>query len=194
MSSAVEICNLALQLLGADSITALTENSKAARQCNLSYQPYRDSELRKYAWSFAIVRAQLAESTIPASFSDLFGYSSAYLLPSDCLRLLPPDPNEGTYMTEWKIEKGLILTNTGAPLQIRYIQKITDAAAFDVNFVEVLAAKLALVMCESLTQSSTKKAEMKDAYKEALAAARRANAFENIPMSQAPESWEANRI
>ena len=37
MASVVDICNSALNMLGASTITALTEDSKAARVCNQRY-------------------------------------------------------------------------------------------------------------------------------------------------------------
>jgi len=37
MASVIQICNSALNQLGAGSITALTENSKNARLCNERY-------------------------------------------------------------------------------------------------------------------------------------------------------------
>ena len=43
MASVVQICNSALNQLGASSITALTENSKNARICNERYETIRDA-------------------------------------------------------------------------------------------------------------------------------------------------------
>ena len=42
MASVVEIVNSALNLLGASTITALTDDSKNARICNQRYEPIRN--------------------------------------------------------------------------------------------------------------------------------------------------------
>ena len=51
MASVVDICNSALNLLGASTITTLTEDSKNARLCNQRYEPIRDRTFRSHAWN-----------------------------------------------------------------------------------------------------------------------------------------------
>jgi len=84
MASVVQICNSALNQLGASSITALTENSKNARLCNERYETIRDAVFRSHPWNCLIKRVQLAKDTdTPA-----WGFSFQYTLPADCLRVL----------------------------------------------------------------------------------------------------------
>ena len=64
MASAVDICNLALQRLGAKSIGALTEDTTAGRECNRVYEHARDSELRSHQWSFARTRVEVAADSV----------------------------------------------------------------------------------------------------------------------------------
>ena len=84
MASVVQICNSALNQLGASSITALTENSKNARICNERYETIRDAVFRSHPWNCLVTRVQLAQDTeTPA-----WGFSYQYTLPSNCLRVL----------------------------------------------------------------------------------------------------------
>ncbi len=86
MPSVVDICNEAMDLLGAATITALTENSKEARLCNRRFSTVRDATLRSHSWNCAIARADLAaDSTAPS-----FGFANQFPLPTDpfCLRVL----------------------------------------------------------------------------------------------------------
>lgn len=185
MSSVVGICNRALQKLGARRITALSEDSPNARACNVAYEPVRDAELRAHPWSFSIQRFQLAaDSTSPA-----FGKSYAFPLPTDYLRLIEPDPDYVTNTLDWQIEGRSILTNDSGPLEIRCVTKVTDPNLMDALYLEALACKLALELCEELTQSNTKKAELKDDYKNAIAAARKANAFERTSQIPPEDTW-----
>ena len=50
MASVVDICNSALNLLGA-STSALTEDSKNARLCNQRFENIRDRMFRSHAWN-----------------------------------------------------------------------------------------------------------------------------------------------
>ena len=51
MASVVDICNSALNLLGASTISSLTEDSKNARLCNQRYEPIRNRMFRSHAWN-----------------------------------------------------------------------------------------------------------------------------------------------
>ena len=66
MASVVDICNSALNLLGASTISALTDDSKNARLCNQRYEPVRNRVFRSHAWNCLTKRVQLAkDSTAP---------------------------------------------------------------------------------------------------------------------------------
>jgi hypothetical protein len=189
MASEVEIANRALSRVGATRITSLTENSVNARAVNAVYAPLRDAELRAHRWSFAIKRAQLAaDATAPA-----FGPAYAYPLPSDFLKLLPPDPNQHLNDMDWRIEHhegaSCVMTDYAAPLNIRYIHRVTDPNKMDPLFREALAMRMARELCEPLTQSNTKIQLIDVDYRTAIAEARKANAFER-PSDEPPEdSW-----
>lgn len=199
MASEVSICNRALQIIGADSITALTDNNDRARAMRTAYEPVRDAELHRRRWRFALKRASLAAlSDAPAS-----DYARQFQLPGDCLRViagadLVPVPNEADYRTGigalWSREGDRLLTNLSAPLRIRYIARIVDTSLFDPSFAEALAARLAMEVCERLTQSSTKKAEARVHYRQALVEAARANAIENAPEAAGDDSWVTARL
>lgn len=185
MASEVSICNMALQKLGASRITSLNEDSRNARSCNACYSTLRDSELRKRSWGFARKQAQLAASTT----EPLFGYEYAYLKPSDCLRILPP--NDAT--VDWRTVGRYIYTDWGAPLDLEYIFRVTDPNQMDDTFREALACKMAHHMCEEITQSNQKKADALLEYRAAIAEARQVNAFEDISAEPPEDSWISAR-
>lgn len=185
MASVVEICNRALQKLGAKRITAITEDSVNARACNTAYGPVRLAELRAHPWSCAIARAQLAAS----STEPLFGRERYFPLPSDYVRLLPPDPDYNDNANDWQIEAGNIITNDSDPLDVRYIYDLEDPSLMDPLFREALSCKLALELCEELTQSNQKKESLRADYKMAIKEARRVNAILNIAAKPPEDEW-----
>lgn len=184
-TSDVDICNRALQKLGAGRITSLNEDSPNAHECNVAYEAVRDAELRDHVWSFARKRAQLAADTATPDF----GYSYQYELPVDCLRVLP-----GRSVTDWQIEGTHILTDDGAPLEVVYVKKVTDPNEMDSLFREVLAARLAWELAEVITQSNTKKAEVAAEYREAIAKAKRTNAIERVSDEPPDDEWVTARL
>lgn len=60
-STSVDICNAALIKVGAETITALSDNNKRARACNERYADIRDVVLAAHPWNFAIGRTQLVD-------------------------------------------------------------------------------------------------------------------------------------
>ena len=186
--SQTRVANHALQKLGAGLISSMDEDTREARTVKACYSILRDRELRAHSWNFSIKRAALAPSaTVPA-----FGFAKAFPLPADCLRILPPARD-----VDWTIENingaSHILTNEGTVIYLRYVARITDEAAFDELFVDMLACKIAWHCCETITQSNQKKADVMQEYKDARAEARRINAFEQASPQEPEPPWLAAR-
>lgn len=183
MASVTSICNRGLQLLGAARILDISDDTRNGRACNACYEIIRQAELRKHRWRFAIRRAILA----PLNESDPFGdYAFVFQLPADCLKVLKPERDP---YCDWQVEGRKLYTSSTNALRIRYIADITDTNTFDPCFSEMVSAKMAEAMCEEITQSNSKKAEAKDAYKDARDEAKRANAFETIPAEPEDDAW-----
>jgi hypothetical protein len=182
--SQTRVANHALQKLGAGLISSMDEDTREARTVKACYSILRDRELRAHSWNFSIKRVALAPSaTVPA-----FGFAKAFPLPADCLRILPSARH-----VDWTIENingvSHILTNEGTVIYLRYVARITDEAAFDELFVDMLACKIAWHCCETITQSNQKKADVMAEYKEARAEARRINAFEQASPQEPEPPW-----
>lgn len=185
MASEVEICNRALQMVGASRISVLTDNNPRAQECNRAYEPIRDAELRAHPWAFAIRRKSLAAD----SDSPSFGRENAFQLPSDFLRLQPLYPEDNDWDQDWLIEGRKIYTDDESPLKIRYVARIEDPNTFDPLFREALAAKIAEAICEPLTQSNTKMARVQNDYTRYIREARRTNAIERPAQEPPTDPW-----
>lgn len=190
MASTVEICNRALQKLGAKRIVSLDDDSVNARACDVAFGPVKLGELRAHTWNFATKRVQLAADD-PAP---VFGPTNSFTLPADFLRLLPPDPGQNLASLDWVIEGNKILTNDSAPLNIRYVADVTDPNLMDPLFRESMSSKLSLELCEELTQSNAKKNACALDYKNAIEQAKRSNAIEKPAPFTANDSWVDVRV
>ncbi len=180
MTSRVEICNRALDKLGSAPITSLDDDVKAARACARMFNAVCDAELRDHQWNFAVARRSL-----PAlEEAPVFGFARQFQLPGDCLKVLEIDPQG-----DWKIEGQRLLADTRDGLRIRYIRRNEDTNSFDALFVEALASRLALELCESLTQSNSKKRAALEDYTQAVRRARRADAIEGTADALTETTW-----
>lgn len=201
MSSEVEIVNLALTLLGSKRIASIDDDVKPAREAKAIFSMCRDALLGAYNWNFAIARAQLAA----LSAAPLFGYAGEFPLPQDplCLRIVQIGDQfpgvdlvnyRGASTEEWSIEGRSILTDWSAPLNLRYVKQVTDTTQFHPCFSYALGSKLAMDLCEPLTQSDTKFNKARMQFSASIADAIKANAIELPPKQLADDSWILSRL
>ena len=153
MASVVSMCNSALNLLGASTISALTDDSKNARLCNQRYEPIRDRVFRGHAWNCLHKRVQLAQN----STAPVVEYSNAYALPADCLRVLKI--HNGTTDSiassiDYKLEGRNIVTDEGTVFLI-YIAKDTDPNNYDTYLQESISHQLAADLAYAVTNNAT---------------------------------------
>jgi hypothetical protein len=153
MASVVDICNSALNLLGASTISALTDDSKNARLCNQRYEPVRNRVFRSHAWNCLHKRVQLAQN----STAPVVEYSYAYALPSDCLRVLKIHNGSTDSIKsdiDYKIEGRNIVTNEGT-VYIIYIAIDTDPNNYDTYLQESISHQLAADLAYAVTNNAT---------------------------------------
>ena len=175
MASVVDICNGALNQLGASTILSLTEDSKNARLCNARYTQVRDSLFRSHPWNCLQKRVQLAaDTTAPA-----WGFTSAYTLPADCLRLL----RILDYDSNHKVEGRKILTNNSS-MKILYVARIEDPNEYDELLRETISAGLAADIAYAVTSSNPVSINMYNLYQTKLKDARFVDATEGQNTSQ----------
>lgn len=187
MASKVSIANRALTKLGAERVLLLEDDTQQARVMKSMFDDVRDAEIRRHRWKFAIKRAELLALVDGPGW----GYRYQYPLPSDYLGLIQVGEHYVRLgrKAPWSVESGNILTNLQAPLRIRYQCRVDNPGLYDPLFVEVLACKLALEACESLTQSGSKKQSAMEEYKFAVSEAVRQDAIENPPDELPQGSW-----
>lgn len=185
MASVVDICNEAMDLLGAATIASLTENSQEARLCNRRFETVRDTIIRSHPWNTCIRRASLPQDTdTPA-----FGFNYQYTLPTDpyCERVLSfwdsnVDSEIAAYDSRvmFKIEGRKILTNE-ATCKITYLARITDTEQYDSLLRSSIAHGLAADTAYAITGSTTVMQTMQTMFKERLREARSIDAMEGMP-------------
>ncbi|MCG8394198.1 MAG: hypothetical protein MI745_14060 [Pseudomonadales bacterium] len=169
MVSKVDICNYALQELGADTITSLNEKTTSANECKLRYESCRRSLLQMHLWNFAIKRVALnKDASTPA-----FNYGNEFTLPADFLYSVMTGLEEqfqsGTSQVvnsnlyvhdvpsyggvdKYRIE-GKKLLSYDDNVNLVYVADIEDTQQFSATFVELLARWIAVKIAFRLTGS-----------------------------------------
>ncbi len=161
MSARIDIVNFGLSLLGADAITSLEDDSSEAITMKNFYYIARDAVLEETDWTFATKRFLPAKSTSDPEW----GWSSAFPIPSDILRVTQVDRN-------WTTSTGLSDTRVRNPvahdvegreilcdenvIYCKGIRRISDEGIYSSLFVEAFSVKLAMFACYPITESNRK--------------------------------------
>lgn len=143
--SPVDICNLALDYLGQDSVISSITAPKSKEEIIFShhYDLTRQCLLRSHAFSFAWTEATLAQTRGRTQ-----DYKEGFLLPSDCLRLMRIG-SQIFPINDYRIEdrtilvSGLFTAPTLSSLIIQYIKDEERVEVMEPLFIQLLALELA---------------------------------------------------
>lgn len=167
MYTDLQITNLGLGKISSSRIQRLDPaTSPLEVYMHNGYTPWKRAELTKRRWVFAL------EDDVVLSLKDtIAGVARPYKyeLPTRCLRPVRQK------RTEW-VQRGRFVYSADPALKIQQINNVPEAD-FDALFVDVLACWIAVQSCEYVTQSNTKKDDVKAMYGEAVAVAGKMNAF-----------------
>lgn len=174
MTSAVSICNQAIQNLGSDDyITSLLEDTANAVECNIRYDDARRALLEMHPWNFAKKRASLNQDVTPP----LFNYKHQYTLPTDLIWVhmtaleerykgvsakavndtfqITDIPNR-TSVDDYLIEGRKLLSNDGT-VELIYIFNEEDPQQFSPTFVQLLARYMSALLAYKITGSKSER-------------------------------------
>jgi hypothetical protein len=189
-TSVIELCNSALIDLGEEPITALTDNTKAARLCRQRWPAVRDSVLRAHPWNCATAQSLLAASAETPPFR----WASAYPLPTDCLRVLCATVGDQN-LSNWETQGNSLCCDVSGPLELTYVRRLDDPRLYDSLLCEALAARLSATLAYPLTASTSLGQAFWALYADKLREARGVDAREAAPIpAPAPTSWLAAKL
>jgi len=184
VTSPVDICNMALTLIGKPPINALSEARAEAVACRMVYDPMRRMLLQSSAWTFSLRRLALARLS-DNGFSARWDY--AYARPADALtilRVMHPElaPVAALMTPSFEVREQRIYTNQPDAV-CDYVFDLADASRFSPLFVEALAHRVAERLARNLTRSGRLAQEMDEAARMALSRAVTADA------AQSPQTY-----
>lgn len=142
MSTKVDICNAALNLIGAEPIQSFQDRTANARRCSAIYDQSRVAVLRLHPFNCAIKRIQLA----PLSTAPAFEYSYQFQLPADLIRVV------NTNTEDYVLETTKLLSNCNT-LQLVYVFDNKNEETYDSLLVESLTLYMAYKLVKPITGS-----------------------------------------
>ncbi len=195
----VEICNLALMRLGQTSnlVESLEEpEGKNEILCSAHYPMTRRRILRgPRVYNFA---KRLDVLPLSALVVPPFGFSSAYRLPNDFLRLLTPGeiPVNGPIPPRsYDVVDGHIYTDSGDgnTLNIYYIFDQTVVAKWDAIFVNLMRLELAKDMAYAFTLKQSLVTGLDEELKDVRLEAGAVSGQEKPPVRKSTSKWLEGR-
>lgn len=132
------------------------------------------------------------------------GTRNVFVLPAGFLREAPQDPKAGStsYLgapsglryDDWEFEGIYIVSRESQPIIFRFAANVSDVSLMDPMFCEGLACRIALEVCEALTQSGEKLQSIGAAYNRFMSEARVVNGIETGPTEPPEDDFIACRI
>ncbi|MBA1159386.1 hypothetical protein [Microvirga mediterraneensis] len=171
----VDICNLALGIIGDSRIQAMDEQrSKEAAECSRFYDQALDEALEAFDWPFA---RSYARGVSPSDVDVASGYAYAYGIPSDAIAIRGVARSmRGQVSPEFTLSS--VAGPDGSSLRLMhtdrdggvivYTRRETFVPSFTPLFVAAVAAKLASYIAMPLTKSKEKRDDAEKKYMQTL--------------------------
>lgn len=174
-TSQIDLCSRALVKIGAGSISSFEDGTVEAEVAASLYSVVRDSLLSIHPWNFATAYA----SPPRLAATPVAEFSSAFLLPSDCLRVISAGTGSRARGLTYKIV-GRELHTDANEIVICYVRRPAETD-FPPFFDATLITHLAAEFCIPLTESTSRWEGLRRAASSELQQARLIDAQEETP-------------
>jgi len=172
----ITICNQALNLLGADTISSFTDTANdASTVCSNIYETIKKQVLSLYPWSFAQVKVKLTKSTVTPTHE----WDYQFNLPATSVSGTPFQVyNSGSTrvlpIQNWELlygASGPVIATNEENIWIDYISSEITEGLMPSYFVQLLVYMMAWHLAEPVTDQITK-----------------ANYWQTVALGTAPEN------
>ena len=155
MSVNINVINYSLRILAANRITSIEDESNTAQIMKDLYDITRDAMLEEAEWSFATKRFKPALKTEAPEW----GWSAAFAIPSDIIRVLEVDRNDYKDNMErspvpHEVEGRDILCDRDT-IYCKGIRRMEAEGDYSPLFNQAFALQLALLACLTIKASNT---------------------------------------
>ncbi len=184
MLTDLEIANLALGHLGCQRISSLADDNNRAKILSDFLQVSRDYTLEMTPWDFAIKRVALtANGNTPA-----FEWTQEFDEPTDLIKIVSEYEDNPYYR-----ENGKILSDAST-LKLKYIYRIDEDVQRTATFDMAWSLILASMVCYSLTQNASLKAQLLQDAQDKVSTSMSLNAIGSSPMDYSFDVFTNERL
>lgn len=162
MISKIDICNMSLASMGADSIRDFSEGNKRSRMCDVFFDITRDYLLSRFDWPFARKYAKLNQVSVSEGIPD--GWY-AFQIPADCMA--PRDIAPLGTNIKWRVQGDKILCQK-TEIYLHYTVKILDENKFSNTFSNLLTLGLAARISPAISKDKAITRMLYEEYKREL--------------------------
>lgn len=197
ITTEVQICNLALSQLGQSPIASIeTPTTTAETVCSLHFAQTRKEVLRSHVFNFS---KKLSTLTVDATKTPAFGFTYAYALPNDFVRLLALGDislDDDIDHKEYEISDGYIFTDyeDGGTLNITYVYNCTTVTKYDALFTKLLYLQLASDVAYAFTAKPSMIRQLEDRLQQAEIKAAAVAGQEKKPRRIERSYWKRRRL
>lgn len=179
----LDICNMALAILGQVDLSSLQEENQRAQLCNQYYDIVRQQLLRSHDWSFAkaVEKLSLLKQDEERGLAQF-----VYNKPTKCL-FVTKIFNKGrvekadNFKLEFDVNtKKEVIRTKVEDAYAEYTRDVEDTTLYDSQFIEAFSAGLAAKMAMSLTGSTQLYQMATQTFQYALDNARYSNKVERL--------------
>lgn len=178
MQTRTQIANNALSYLSAGSIVNLNDDDAKARAINGIFDQAAREVIRTHRWSCCIGRAKLSKLADDPLQNGNFGYSGAFQLPSDCLRILDINGEPWSEKAEYFDLNGRQLLSDHGEIYLRYVKWEDDVSQWDTLLADVVSVKIAMKVARQVTTDGISAEDLERIYRRRLEDARTVDAME----------------
>lgn len=192
MASKVGIANIALRMIGGDTITSFTQGSNNANAVQDLYDELR-LQMLSYPWNFAATRVKLARSAT----EPVFEFTYAYVLPSDWIYTVSVHDNDAgvgrVFYKEEQVGDQNVLLASSEDIYLRYTKDDEDVNHMSSEFRRALSLGLARDMAIVVPNSNTLQTNLSAQFNKALARAKSVDAMGSTPERRPRGTWANSR-
>lgn len=184
MPGKVALMNRALRVFAGPIIVAPDDGTAAAAACSQAWDDALDAVLADYPWSHAQrwERLGMVEEKPP------FGFSFAYRLPADALRLVDVRSSEDLTLPPVRhVISGQLIFSNAHPVFARYVFRNADCTFWPQHFCEAFCMRLAAEVAPHIASDSQIGLRLRSAYYEVLERSWQSDALQSNLPEENPE-------
>lgn len=157
MLTKIDICNIALGLIGTSFIKSFEEKSKEALVCKQYYDNCKDKLLSRYDWSFARKIAKLAKVVNEDKSLTQNIFKNVFQLPTDMISIIKVFESNSY---DFVVSEDKLLTNLDS-ITILYTSNGVNVHLYTPLFIDSLTSTLASDLAVTITDNYQLSANLK---------------------------------